>query len=62
MLLAVELDVAFVDSYKLLSSNTNFETEEFLNLIQDTMNENNKQDELEKYKKEFLDIKCKKVN
>lgn len=51
---------AFVDSYKLLSSNTNFETEEFLNLMQDTMNENNKQDELEKYKKEFLDIKCKK--
>ena len=51
---------AFVDSYKLLYSNTNFETEEFLNLMQDTMNENNKQDELEKYKKEFLDIKCKK--
>ena len=51
---------AFVDSYKLLSSNTNFETEEFLNLMQDTMNENNKQDELEKYKKEFLDIKSKK--
>lgn len=34
---------AFVDSYKLLSLNTNFETEEFLNLMQDTMNKNNKQ-------------------
>ena len=51
---------AFVDSYKLLSSNTNFETEEFLNLIQDTMNENSRQDELEKFKKEFVDIKSKK--
>ena len=51
---------AFVDSYKLLSSNTNFETEEFLNLMQDTMNENNRQDELEKFKKEFVDIKSKK--
>ena len=51
---------AFVDSYKLLSSNTNFETEEFLNLMQETMNENNKQDELEKFKKEFVDIKSKK--
>ena len=51
---------AFVDSYKLLSSNTNFETEEFLSLMQDTMNENNRQDELEKFKKEFVDIKSKK--
>lgn len=51
---------AFVDSYKLLSLNTNFETEEFLNLMQDTMNENNKQDELERYKKEFSNIKSKK--
>ena len=51
---------AFVDSYKLLSSNTNFETEEFLNLMQETMNENNRQDELEKLKKEFVDIKSKK--
>ena len=51
---------AFVDSYKLLSSNTNFETEEFLNLMQDTMNENSRQDELEKFKKEFVDIKSKK--
>ena len=51
---------AFVDSYKLLSSNTNFETEEFLNLMHDTMNENNRQDELEKLKKEFVDIKSKK--
>ena len=51
---------AFVDSYKLLSSNTNFETDEFLNLMQDTMNENNKQDELERYKKEFSNIKSKK--
>ena len=34
---------AFVDSYKLLSSNTNFETEEFLNLMQETMNENSGQ-------------------
>ena len=51
---------AFVDSYKLLSLNTNFETEEFLNLMQDTMNKNNKQDELEKFNKEFVDIKSKK--
>ena len=51
---------AFVDSYKLLSSNTNFETEEFLNLMQETMNENSGQDELEKFKKEFVDIKSKK--
>ena len=51
---------AFVDSYKLLTSNTNFKTEEFLNLMQDTMNENDKLDELEKYKKEFADIKSKK--
>ena len=51
---------AFVDSYKFLSLNTNFETEEFLNLMQDTMNENNKQDELERYKKEFSNIKSKK--
>ena len=51
---------AFVDSYKLLSSNTNFETEEFLNLMHDTMNENSRQDELEKFKKEFVDIKSKK--
>ena len=51
---------AFVDSYKLLSSNTNFEAEEFLNLMQDTMNENSRQDELEKFKKEFVDIKSKK--
>ena len=51
---------AFVDSYKLLSSNTNFETEKFLSLMQDTMNENNRQDELEKFKKEFVDIKSKK--
>ena len=51
---------AFVDSYKLLSSNTNFESEEFLNLMQETMNENNRQDELEKFKKEFVDIKSKK--
>ena len=51
---------AFVDSYKLLSSNTNFETEEFLNLMQETLNENNRQDELEKFKKEFVDIKSKK--
>lgn len=51
---------AFVDSYKLLSSNTNFETEEFLNLMQDTMNKNNKQDELEKFNKDFVDIKSKK--
>lgn len=53
---------AFVDSYKLLSSNTNFETEEFLNLMQETMNENSGQDELEKFKKEFVDIKSKRVN
>ena len=45
---------------KLLSSNTNFETEEFLNLMQETMNENSGQDELEKFKKEFVDIKSKK--
>ena len=51
---------AFVDSYKLLYSNTNFETEEFLNLMQDTMNEHSRQDELEKFKKEFVDIKSKK--
>lgn len=51
---------AFVDSYKLLYSNTNFETEEFLNLMRDTMNENSRQDELEKFKKEFVDIKSKK--
>ena len=51
---------AFVDSYKLLSSNTNFEAEEFLNLMHDTMNENSRQDELEKLKKEFVDIKSKK--
>ena len=51
---------AFVDSYKLLSSNTNFEKEEFLNLMHDTMNENSRQDELEKFKKEFVDIKSKK--
>lgn len=42
------------------ASNTNFEAEEFLNLMQDTMNENSRQDELEKFKKEFVDIKSKK--
>ena len=53
---------AFVDSYKLLSSNTNFETEEFLNFMHDTMNENSRQNELEKSKKEFVEIKSKKSN
>ena len=51
---------AFVDSYKILCSNTKFETKEFLDIMNQTMNEDNKQEELEKCNKEYANIKSKK--
>ncbi len=51
---------AFADSYKLLCSNTKFKTDEFLNIMKQTMNDDNKQEELEKCNKEYANIKSKK--
>ena len=51
---------AFVDSYKLLCSNTKFEADEFLNIMKQTMNNDSKQEELEKLNIEYSNIKSKK--
>ena len=51
---------AFIDSYKLLCSNTKFEADEFLNIMKQTMNNDSKQEELEKLNTEYSNIKSKK--
>ena len=51
---------AFVDSYKLLCTNVKFEKDKFLDDMKETINNSNKQTEIERLNKEFLDIKSKK--
>ena len=51
---------AFVDSYKLLCSNTKFESDELFDIIKQTMNDDNTQEKLEELTVEYSNIKLKK--
>lgn len=51
---------AFVDSYKLLCSNTKFESDELFDIIKQTMNDDNTQEKLEKLTEQYSNIKSKK--
>ena len=51
---------AFVDSYKLLCSNTKFESDELFDIIKQAMNDDNTQEKLEKLTEQYSNIKSKK--